>query len=74
MINTVKKPAGMPEKKPDIKRIYIKADEDDGFHVYSESSRGVKTLMSKFKRKDEAIDYVRKIARANNIRFSGEDA
>ncbi len=74
MITPNKKPAGVPEKKPDIKRIYIKADEDEGFHVYAESSRGVKTLMSKFRQKGPAIDYVRKIARANNIRFSGEDA
>jgi hypothetical protein len=80
MITNNKPQKGIDATAP-IKRVFIKAiddgDEKDStieYHVFSESSRGSKTLIGKYRRKEEAIDNARKMARKHNVRFNGEDA
>jgi hypothetical protein len=77
MINTNNRAQSNLDTKAVIKRIYIKAVEDDStteYQVLSESSRGSRSPVAKFGRKEQAIDYARKLARQHNVRFSGEDA
>ncbi|MGA9141597.1 MAG: hypothetical protein WBZ29_15340 [Methanocella sp.] len=79
MINANNKPQKGIDTTAPIKRVFIKAvdDEDDDsreYHVFTESSRGSKSLIGKYRRKEEAIDNARKIARKHNVRFNGEDA
>jgi hypothetical protein len=63
-----------------IKRVFIKTidDEDDDagreYHVFSESDRGSPSLLKKFRRKEEAVNFVRETAKKNGMRFSGEEA
>ncbi len=61
-----------------IKRIFIKTVDDDDssreFQVFSETVKGARNLIGKYRRKEEAIDQARKLARQHNVRFNGEDA
>jgi hypothetical protein len=61
MINTNNRAQSNLDTKAVIKRIYIKAVEDDDstteYQVLSESSRGSRSPVAKVGRKEQAIDY-----------------